>query len=794
MRRIDKLLFRAIAPPFAVTLAVLTFVVSAHEFGTLSELLITKNASLGVMLAIAGSIFPDILIYSLPLSFLIGVLVGLGGLSGESQILALRACGLPLKSLLRFILGFGTTVGILTALLSLVAAPHANDFRRQLVERVSVSVVTTQIQARVFNENFRNSGIVFYIKDLSDDKQSLSGVFLSDGSDPGIPRIVLAREASWVRDPENRRIQLHLENGASYSAIADEPERENQSFFQSTDIPMGIRRSNDPPARDVAPDSVAETPPRKPREQKSSDLWRNRTNGNPDENIKLIVELNRRIALPLSIIPFSFLGLALAVSAPKSGRSFGFGMGLVTVVIFYALFANGIRLAYVEKISPWLGPWMANVLLIVAGCFLLTKAEKRFSLAHWMAQLSWEKISGWRVFLRHGRPSTSARTSERYSSSIRPTGGLLSKIFRVCPTRIMDFYILRGFLNYFLWSLAACTVLFLLLTIFELLDDIIRNSIALISVADYLIFLIPQILIVAIPMSILLAALVNLGLLEKNSEITAVKASGWSLYRLAVPIILAAVTLSFGLYLMQDYILPYANDRQDSLRNHIQNKPARTSRQMERKWILGDSGRIYNYEYFDSMNSFINLNAYEVDFEQSRLRQRIYAERARIGDDGTWVLENGWRRDYRTEAGEFEQFREKSMRLPERASYFRREIFQPKESSKLTYFELYQYINSLQKSGYNAVELQVELHKKIAFPVSCLIMALVGIPFAFSVGRKGAFFGIGVSIAIAVIYWGVSGVFESMGAYGLLLPLLAAWAPNILFAAAGLTLFLSIRT
>ena len=123
MRRIDKLLFRAIAPPFAVTLAVLTFVVSAHEFGTLSELLITKNASLGVMLAIAGSIFPDILIYSLPLSFLIGVLVGLGGLSGESQILALRACGLPLKSLLRFILGFGTTVGILTALLSLVAAP-----------------------------------------------------------------------------------------------------------------------------------------------------------------------------------------------------------------------------------------------------------------------------------------------------------------------------------------------------------------------------------------------------------------------------------------------------------------------------------------------------------------------------------------------------------------------------------------------------------------------------------------------------------------------------------------------
>ena len=105
-----------------------------------------------------------------------------------------------------------------------------------------------------------------------------------------------------------------------------------------------------------------------------------------------------------------------------------------------------------------------------------------------------------------------------------------------------------------------------------------------------------------------------------------------------------------------------------------------------------------------------------------------------------------------------------------------------------------QYIDYLRQSGYNAVELQVELYKKASFPLSCLIMALVGIPFAFSVGRKGAFFGIGVSIAIAVIYWGISGAFEAMGAYGLLLPFLAAWAPNILFAAAGLTMFLTIRT
>jgi lipopolysaccharide export LptBFGC system permease protein LptF len=98
------------------------------------------------------------------------------------------------------------------------------------------------------------------------------------------------------------------------------------------------------------------------------------------------------------------------------------------------------------------------------------------------------------------------------------------------------------------------------------------------------------------------------------------------------------------------------------------------------------------------------------------------------------------------------------------------------------------------KSGYNAIELQVELNKKISFPVSCLVMALLGVPFSFSTGKKGAFFGIGMSIAIAMSYWGIAGLFEAMGTYGLLIPILAAWAPNILFGATGLVLLLTIRT
>jgi len=112
----------------------------------------------------------------------------------------------------------------------------------------------------------------------------------------------------------------------------------------------------------------------------------------------------------------------------------------------------------------------------------------------------------------------------------------------------------------------------------------------------------------------------------------------------------------------------------------------------------------------------------------------------------------------------------------------------------MTYLELRDYIIYLLKSGYNATDLQVELHKKIAFPLSCLVMAILGVPFSFSTGKKGALFGVGISLAIAMSYWGISGVFEAMGAYGLLIPVLAAWAPNMLFGAAGLVLLFTIRT
>jgi LPS export ABC transporter permease LptG/LPS export ABC transporter permease LptF len=781
MKTISKLLSRAIIPPFLIALLVLTFVLFSLYLGNRSELLISRNASLEIIISVAAAIFPGILIFTIPLSYLIGILIGISGLSGESQITALRACGIPTQRLLRFILFAGLVAGLITSLLSTAVLPRANFVLSRMMDRVSLTLATSLVQPRIFSEDFPN--IVFYVDDLTSDKQHLAKVFLADNRDPQSPHTIIAKYGDWVTDSSKTRLQLHLDQGSIYSFPIENPSRDDVTFFKATDFPISSNQSE-------PSDEEVKLRPKKVTEQSTLFLLRNDEAVRGQQRIEQLIELNKRIALPFSVFPFAILGLALSVGTPKSNRTSGFALSLITVIAFYILFSNGLRLASVGKISPWLGAWGANIVLAIVGLILIAKAEVGFRIIHWISKHAWRlKSDGLiRKMRLEGIRRICAEIDDVIVKSTR-------QVSRLQFPKILDFYISRGFFIYFLWSLLTCGTLFVMLTLFDLLDDIIRNRISISSVIDYFTFLTPQILMIVVPVSILLAILINFGILEKNSEITAIKAGGWSLYRIAIPIFLLASGFCISLFLMQDYVLPNANSRQDQLRNTIKGRPPQTSRRLQRKWILGENGRIYNYEYFDEkQDSFINLNVYETDLVAVQILRRIHAARARINSKGSWLLEDGWIRDYQSAQTGFRKINAEEFLFPERASYFETEIFQPKESSKMTYLDLKNYIYDLKKSGYNATELQVELHKKVSFPMSCLVMALLGIPFSFSTGKKGAFFGIGMSIAIAITYWGTAGLFEAMGTYGLLIPILAAWAPNILFGAAGLALLLTIRT
>jgi LPS export ABC transporter permease LptG len=351
--------------------------------------------------------------------------------------------------------------------------------------------------------------------------------------------------------------------------------------------------------------------------------------------------------------------------------------------------------------------------------------------------------------------------------------------------------VVREFLGMFFLVLAGFVMLMLVFTFFELVGDILRNHIPLTTVGDYLINLIPSMLYQISPLAVLIAVLVTFGVLNRNSEVVAMKATGISLYRLVVPIVSISAVLAVCLFLFDQYYLPQANRKQEALRSTIKGRPPQTFLQPERKWMFGEprageASRIFYYQFFDpNTDEFANLSIFEFDPSTFAITRRIFASRAFWNTRTvSWTFQNGWERDFegatqtRYQEFKFTSFAE----VHEEPSYFTKESLQ---SQEMNFGQLDRYIRDLRQSGFDTMRLRVALWHKLAYPLISVVMAVLAIPFALSMGRRGSLTGIAVAIAVALTYWVVDGLFGAMGNVNYLPAALAAWSPDILFGLTG---------
>ena len=369
------------------------------------------------------------------------------------------------------------------------------------------------------------------------------------------------------------------------------------------------------------------------------------------------------------------------------------------------------------------------------------------------------------------------------------------RLFNLHFPTILDDYVLRGFTLYFAMIVAAFLMLLLVFTLFELLSDILRNQISPLTVGEYLLNVTPYFLYTTTPLSMLLAVLVTFGLLQRSNEITAIKATGISLYRIVVPVLIASTLVAGVLFLSDQLYLPYTNKRQDALRNQIKGKPAQTYLRPDRKWIFGQHSDIYYYQFFDpDRDVFGGVSVFQFDPHTFQITHRITADRAHWSSPmGRWVYEQGWERSLSGSA--IESYRKFDVatypQLAEAPAYFKKEI---KQSSEMNYEELRRYIYDLEQSGFDVVRLRVQLQKKIAYPLITLVMAILAIPFALSAGKRSAVAGVATAIGIGVVYWTISGLFEAMGNLSQLPPSVAAWSPDLVFGFIGGYLILRMPT
>jgi LPS export ABC transporter permease LptG len=302
------------------------------------------------------------------------------------------------------------------------------------------------------------------------------------------------------------------------------------------------------------------------------------------------------------------------------------------------------------------------------------------------------------------------------------------------------------------------------------------------------------------PLAVLIAVLVTFGVLNRNSEIIAMKACGISLYRLVVPIVSISAILAVSLFLFDQFYLPQANRRQEALHNIIKGRPPQTVLHPEQNWIFGqphpgEPSRIFYYKFFDSgRNEFANLSIFEFDGSSFALSRRIFASRAVWNaDTGSWLFLNGWQRNISgANVTEFREFQQASFaEIHEAPGYFEKESLQAQE---MNFGQLDRYIGDLSQSGFDTMRLRVELWHKLAYPLMAVIMAILAIPFALLMGRRSSLTGVAVAIAVTLVYIVFNDLFEGLGNVNYLPAAMAAWSADILFGLVGSYLLLKTPT
>ncbi|MEW5901346.1 MAG: LptF/LptG family permease, partial [Acidobacteriota bacterium] len=257
--------------------------------------------------------------------------------------------------------------------------------------------------------------------------------------------------------------------------------------------------------------------------------------------------------------------------------------------------------------------------------------------------------------------------------------------------------------------------------------------------------------------------------------------------------IVIAASVCFFAFALQERLVPSANKKAEETWNTINELPARSYNFLDRRWVLSrDKARIYHYSYFEPTTSvFSQLSIFEIDPVAWTLERRLTAEKARLAGNSLGLIK-GWARSFPGERQtRFEVFPEMNLGLAEDSTYFVKEV---KEPAQMSYGELKKYTAEVEEMGFETTRFKVDLSAKISFPLVSLVMALLAVPFAFSMGKKGALVGLGLSIAIAMIYWGTLGVFRSLGYVKFLSPFLASWGPNLIFGPLGLYLLFRQRT
>ena len=364
MRKIlNRYILKEITLPFLMTLLVFTFVLLIGKILQIIDLMVNKGVNILAVVKIVLFILPSFLTVTIPISLLIAVLIGLGRLSSDNEITAMKASGISLYQLLLPIVTLCVVATLATAIIGFLA-PLSNSATKSLFFNILKEKASIGIKEKVFNDDFK--GLVLYADRIPVEGNSMEGVMVFDNRLTKEPATIIAPQGYLSSNPESMTVTLRLLRGSIHSVDSDlktYKKTEFSTYDVNLDLQTALAESKKASVKGSADMTVRE-------------LYRNirKAEVKDDKHRDMIIELNKKFAVPFSCLVFGIAAIPLGIVSRRSGKSRGFTVGLFVVAAYYTLLLAGEAFGETGKIPPTVAVWSPNIIMGTLGIYLFVMA------------------------------------------------------------------------------------------------------------------------------------------------------------------------------------------------------------------------------------------------------------------------------------------------------------------------------------------------------------------------------------------------------------------------------------
>lgn len=350
---------------FLMGLAVFTFILLVHRMLELMDLVLSRGVPALQVLFLFGCTVPAFLELTIPMAFLLAVVVAFGRLSHDGELTALRASGISLYQMVPPVLLLATTFAAVAFGLAAEGRPWANRELEQTLYEIAKERATAALTPKVFNTDF--GGIVIYVDNIDTKDGLLQGVMLSDERDSYRRTTSFAAGGRLLTDEQARSLHLVLLNGTSLSFHAGQ-ESYDKTDFGSLEVTLDFERDL------TDPHPIAT----QPSDMRWNELWDARSDllaqGKPA--VEESIELNGRLVLPAATILLAIIGIPLGTQKARSVHAHGFAVTIAVVLIYYVMLSASVTIARNSYVRPEVVIWAPDTVLAVVGLWMTVRAAK----------------------------------------------------------------------------------------------------------------------------------------------------------------------------------------------------------------------------------------------------------------------------------------------------------------------------------------------------------------------------------------------------------------------------------